>query len=680
MAKQATEQEKEQAAQVAVHKLWRRNIDSAKDRRALWEAWVSICENFAAGNHRVVLTREGNFEEVPVEIGVIWRTINLWPSTLAVITSRLTANSPRWHPKKSELENVSDAEIDAANAALQNIWDGSGDINKSLKKSTKRAVPKAWKQGHVWAYCRFDSDLDLPVMEIYEAWRVYSDPSASDISEKQWVCIALPKSIDWLKMNYPLASVLNDDMADHEVAESGLQKQFIKKKTGHTDEAKGDTVKTIYGFRLVKKEWEEDEIIEEEDGQDDEGVIQYKKVNTGKKVKMEKKIILHEVVIDRDDAPQIVLHREELDYNNLADIFDRFVPSGDDDTEVQPLCMSWVDPSKTINKMHSNAEQYADLFLQGRWIKTRKNLKLPIGNRQGEGIHAQPGELQQMTMQPLPQTTFTILQNALSFFQRVSSVHGVSVGSAPSQIESGKAISTLAHQDKQNTSDSKDEFQMFLQRIGVKMLNLMADNWDEVRSIYKYDEETDETREIKVVGEDFLEQLPEEDRKDVVPLRRFKRVDVEIIPGEFFDDTTRQQLVVDLLAVWKPGQNPIVDKVILSSFDIGVGREIVRELKKLRNPEIMIAEANVMKMLEGEEVKVHSDDAHEFLQKYYAQKGKEFLEAGDQSSASLMNQQAQKHAIYIKKNNGQGGVGTPEAPEDLNELTSTQGEDFGAAA
>lgn len=670
------DQKAEQKQQVAVHGIWRRNIEAAKDNRALWEAWVSICENFAMGNHRTMITADGTFKEVPIELGVIWRTINLWPSTLSVITSRLTANSPRWHPKKSEMENVTDAEIDAANAALQNIWDGSGDINQSLKKKTKRAVPKAWKQGSVLAYSRFDEKLDLPVMDIFESWRVYSDPSSDELGEKQWLCIPQPKSIAWLKINFPLANLLSDDLADNQAAESGLQQQFIKKKTG-ANESSGNTVKTIYGFRIIKKEWEEAELTEEEEGQDEHGVIQYKKVETGKMLKREKVLILHEVLIDRGDAPQIVLHREELDYEKLDEIFTAFVPSGEDTMQAQPLCLTWVDPSKTINKMNSNAEQYIDLFLQGRWIKTRKGLKLPVGNRQGEGIHANPGELQQMNMLPLPSTHFTHLQNSLDFFQRVSAVHGVSVGSAPAQIESGKAISTLAHQDKQNSADSVDEFKMFLQSIAIKSLRLMADNWSEVRTIYKYDEETDMTREIKVIGEDFAGNLSKEEQKGVVKLRRFSRVDIDIVPGEFFDDTSRQQMIVDLLQVWKPGMNPIVDKVILSGFDIGIGREIVRELKKLRNPEIMIAEANIMKLLDGEEVAAHPTDPHEFFQKFYAEKAKEFIEGGDQQSASILNKQAQKHAIIIKQSKGAAGAGTPDAPENLDELTATQGEDFG---
>lgn len=675
MATNQSKAEEQQAIQKAIHAKWKQYINSSKDDRTLWEAWVSICENFAAGNHRVVLTPEGSFKEIPLESGVIYRTINLWPTTLSVITSRLTANSPRWHPKKSELENVSDEEVDAANAALQNIWDGSGDINRSLKKSTKRCVPKAWKQGTVWAYCRFDDKLDLPVMDVYEAWRVYSDPSAHEISEKQWIAICMPKSIDWLKIQYPLAEALNSDQADNQSAESGLQQQFINKKS--RSQKTGNSVKTIYGFRIMQKEWEEDEILEEEDGQDDEGVLQFKSVPTGKKVKKQKVCIVHEVVVDRADAPQIVIHREELDYSNLAELFERFTPSGEEDTNPQPPCLTWVDPSKSINKMYSNAEQYVDLFLQGRWIKTKKGLKLPLGNRQGEGIHAQPGDLQQMPMQPLPNTHFIHQGNAVDFFQRVSSVHGVSVGSAPSNIESGKAISTLAHQDKQNSADSVDEFRMFLQSIAVKMLNLMADNWSEVRSIYKYDSETGDATEMKVIGEDFKDSLPEEEREGVVSLRRFKRIDVDIVPGEFFDDTSRQQMIVDLLSVWKPGQNPIIDKVVLSGFEIGVGRDIVKQLRKLRNPDVMIAEANVMKLLEGAEVPIHPSDPHEFFQKFYAEKAKMFLESGDQESASILNKQAQKHAIILKQQNGVGGAGIPDAPETPEDLIATQGQTFG---
>lgn len=654
----------EKDRQEKVYTKWRSNIELAKDKRPLWEAQVSVCENFAEGNHRVAFTPQGQFKEYPIQAGELWRTVNLWPTTLSVIVSRLTANAPRWNPRKSELEDVTDEEIEAANAALQNIWDGSGDINRSLKKKTKRGIPRAYKQGAILAYYRFDSDLDLPVMDTYQLWDVYADPSADALGDKQWLSIVLPKHIDWLKARYPLAKTLTIDDADNESAESGLKQQFLKKRTGSSKETTG-TIKTIFGFRVENKEWEEEEMKEEDIGQDDNGVMQWKKVPTGEKIKMEKRVIVHEVVLDIGESPMI-LHREELDYQRLDEIFGIFTPSGDDEFYARPPCIDWVDPSKTINKMNSNAEQYIDLFLQGRWVKTKKKLKIPLGNRQGEGIYAQPGDLTQLPLQPLPQTHFTQLQNALNFFQRVSSVNDVSTGSAPAGIESGKAINTLIAADAQNSSPALDEFKMFMQESAVKLLRLMADNWSEVHSIYKYDQDTgDMSEEIRVIGEDFT--APEGEEKPTVKLRRFKRVDVEIIVEQFFTSAARQRMIIDLFAAgWTPGMNPIVDKVILDSFDIGIGREIVKELKKLRNPDLMIVEANVMKLLDGQRVVVHPDDPHQFFKNFYTKKGESFLEAGDEEGARLMNGQAQKHDVFLKR--GAPGVGNPEAPEGMDDV------------
>jgi hypothetical protein len=657
--------EKEVKAQVeAARELsarWRRYIESCKDERPLWEAQVAVCEHFASGNHRVSVSKEGAFKENPVASGEVWRTINLWPIALSVITSRLTANDPRWNPMKTQLSDVSDAEIEAADAALQYMWNGSGDSERSIKREVKRAIPSAYKQGRHLLYMRFDPELDMPVLDSFSLWNVYSDPSSNDLKTKRWLCIILPKHIDWLKDMYPKAKGL-DLQTDSRLAESRMQEQFLRSKTGAAREDK-KTVNTLYGFRLAKEEYDADvwETFEEENLAT--GDIETKRRKKGTEKKM-RTVIIHEVIVESLGEGSPILHRETLEYDSLADIFDSFSPPDEELWHARPPCIDWVDPSKTINSAFSSIEAYIDMFGQGKWIITRKGLQIPVGGRHGQKIYAQPGEIVQMPMHPLPATHFTQLQNGITQFQQISGVHGVTLGQMPSGETSGKALAQASALDEQNSANDVQNFQATLERVAVKMLRIMAENWDQVHTIYRYDRPTGESKAIKVIGEKFAGSAEEE---NVTMIRPFKRVDVEIVVGPFFKSIHKQEMLMQVLnAGWEPGMNPVKDRVILDTIDIGVGREIVKELKKLRNPQLMIAEGKALLLQEGEEVPIAQSDPHEFLKEFYAGRAQKALENGDEKTAQIFNQQAQRHSIFIQQ--GLGGIGTPDAPETAEEL------------
>ncbi len=666
------------AEDIAVQKKWRKYINASKDQRVIWEAQVAVCESFAAGNHRVGISQDGHFKEMKLLPGQLWRTLNLWPMTLSVITTRLTANDPRWNPRKAQLEDVSDAEIDAADAALQHIWSGSGDSERSVKRELKRAARSAYKQGRRLLYIRFDKELDLPVLDSYPMWDVYSDPSSEELCKKRWLCIVLPKHIDWLEDTYPAAKEL-DLKGDKRLAESGLQEQYLRSKTGSGKDSK-QTIKTIYGFRIVSKDYEED-IDEEVEEPDDTGAMITKKVQ--KKVKKQKNIILHEVVVETSNGEvSPVIYREEIDYPYLSDIFDSISPRDDEDWHARPPCLDWVDVSKSIDKTYSSIEEYIDMFGQGKWIITRKGLQVPVGGQHGQKIYANPGDIAQLPMSPLPATHFQQFNNAVNQYQQVTGVHGTSLGAMPSGDTSGKALAQASALDEQNSSDDVENFKMCLERVAVKMLRLMADNWDEVHEIYRYDQKTGTNQKIKVIGASHYSpdtgdgeayDGQEEDPKDpVVMIRPFKRIDVEIVVGPFFKSVHKQEMLVQILNTgWQPGMNPVLDRVILDTIDVGVGREMVRELAKLRNPQLMIAEGKALLIAEGETVPVTRSDPHQFLKDFYAKKATEALKNGDQRTASLFNAQAQKHAILMHK--GMGDAGTPEVPQSLEEFMRSQG-------
>ena len=234
------------------------------------------------------------------------------------------------------------------------------------------------------------------------------------------------------------------------------------------------------------------------------------------------------------------------------------------------------------------------------------------------------------------------------------------MGRQSGSAESGVALAQLQALDEQNTSDAVDNFKQFLSRVALKILFQASSNWNKTKTLYKYDKTTKEETGINVIGDRFAASRAQSLTPGTVKMRPFKRLDVEIVIGQFFEKAQKRHEVQGLLqSGWTPGQNPVVDRVILDAYDIGVGREIVDELKALENPEMMIAKGKAAKITQGQSVEVNFDDPHQFLQNFYAGEAEKALEEGDQQAARLLNAQAQRHGAHLQQ--GVGGVGSPEA-------------------
>jgi hypothetical protein len=608
-------------------------LASSKDERTRWEAQVATCMAFQEGNHRVWWDDEGTQHFKEIEDHEVWRTINLVPRALSVIVTRVTANDPRWYPKKSGLENVSRDEISAAAALLEDVWDGEelGDI--SMKKEMKLLIRNSFLQGGGLAYIYFDEDSEMPAMKHFELWDVYSDPSAQELRDKRWLAIALPKSLESIKENENYNKDVRDAIAiDQKLAESGIKDKHIQRITGSREH----NVDTAMAYMM----------FEVEDGN-----------------------IVHRVIVNSDaegeDGEVGVLFKNTMEHPEgkpmtLATNFDIYQPVMRGRFYERPEVTDWIDPQKAINKIHSNIENYIDMFLQGRWLRTDENTEIPRAGVQGQIIDASPGELQNIELQPLPGTTFEYLNQNLIQFEQIAGVHSESMGRQSGSAESGVALAQLQALDEQNSSDAVDNFKSFMSRVGLKLLFQASMNWDKTKTLYKFDSKTGEETPLSVVGGNFSAERPGSIPDGTVNLRPFKKLDVEIIIGEFFSKAQKNERILSLAQTgYQFGANPIMDKVILDGLDIGIGREIVDELEALVNPEVMIAKGKGMKISEGERVEVTLNDPHQFLQNYYAKEAEVKLDEGDQNAATLLNAQAHRHSAHIQQ--GVGGVGSPDA-------------------
>lgn len=631
---------------------WAKRIKTCKDGLALWQAHVSTCMHFANGNHRIWFDEKGMQREKVVQDNEVWRTVNKFPSTLSRIASRMTASQPRWNPVASEMEDVSDEEMDAADAVLQDIWEGDEYGDNALRAKAKFVARESFLQGRVLTYYRFDKETDMPVMDCYSLWDVFSD-SPPDLKDKKWLAIALPKTVDWIKSNPDFDRATRVlATADQRFAESGLKQQYEQKRVGNN--AIQDTEMVYYTFEVVKKgeEPDEEEVTEEDMKKDDK-----------------KKSVIRYQVLCKEGVLQKSI---ELDYPRLSAIFDSYSPVEDGTFYTRPLAADWIDPQKSINKINSSIESYIDNFLQGKWIIRDDTVSIPIAGRQGQKIKDPTGSgVMNIPLQPLPQTHF---QYAAAMERHFQDASGVSEG-AISQIagvgDSGKAIAQLKAIDESNQSDPVDNFSMFLSRSGKKLLRQAADNWSSVRTVYRFDKASRVSTPMKIVGEGSFNK-DNALHEGVTRIRPFKRLDVEIEVGALFKKSQMRQEIKELFQMgWTPGGNPVIDMVILESYTIGYGRNIVRELKKLQNPMLLLAEANSQLITQGKEVIINGTDQHEFLANFYASRAEEMLKGGNQSAATALNAQSQRHRIILQQQGS--GAGSSEMPESLGEMEQMQG-------
>ena len=229
---------------------WNDRIQQSKDEKTRWEAWVATTMGFAAGDQRIWWDDKGIMHTKEVEKNEIWRTVNLFPSSLGIIASRLTADEPRWNPKAGQLEGVTREEVMAADAALQNVYEESSQNDFSVRDTMKLVIRHAYLQGGGLVYLPFDEDLGMPVIQHLSLWDVYSDPSSQFLSKKRWLVYCVPKSLEWIEAQKKFKK--KDRMglqADNKLAESGLQAMHLQRQMGRTN-TQAKTIMCKYCFMV----------------------------------------------------------------------------------------------------------------------------------------------------------------------------------------------------------------------------------------------------------------------------------------------------------------------------------------------------------------------------------------------------------------------------------------------
>lgn len=616
---------------------WESRINAARDVRTMWEPQVATTSHFAAGIHNIWWDLKGNMRTKVVQPNEIFRIINLMPVYLNILQARLTANDPRWNPERAPGNDRSTTvnEKHAATALLSAVWEAHDRGDLFLKRIMKRAIRFGYLEGGSIAYNRYDEVSNMPVVDLFSMWDCYADTSAEDLYNKGFISFIIPKSMEWIKRQAEEGAngkegqgwsqeVIKKLEPDGIIAGSDLKKQFMQRKNGGAGRFAQKTVALRYCFEYGSNG------------------------------------IRFSIV-----SPQGELFAEDLTaHNSLCDLFTVFHPVDTGDFYCRPPTMDWIDPQKTVNKLYSNIESYIDTFGYGKWILENENVIVPVAGATGQKIYANDGEVKMLEMLPLPNTHFMHLNGAIARYEQIAGVHGESQGRLTGSADSGKAIAQLQALDEQNSTDAVDNFKSFLQQVGQKVLRDAAANWTTTKTLYRYDRITGRQTELKVIGQKAYNERKYKD-KDTMALVPFERMNVKMVIGSYSSESQRRAELKDLLSIWQPGMNRVQDRVLLplimDAYDIGVGQDIVEELRKLEQPDQMIAEGNSMKIADGDKVVIHKDDPHQFLANYYATRAKEFEQGGDLESAKALNSQASLHNTFVQA--GKGTAGSPEVPE-----------------
>lgn len=539
-------------------------LTEAKSIRVQWEAWVATVQNFYDGNHREWWTDKGELIRKPMMDGEVWRTINLFPGAEDNRQNRLTRNEPQWHVKQGYGVVASQEDLDVANAYLQTIY-----RTLNWKDDIKQIIAYGDKRGSCPTVIGWDSTTQTPTITYYDTWDFYPDPTSPNPEGWQWLICSVPKGLDEIRAREDFdADKRQNVQPDGRYAQSGLKDQLERQRNG----GKTSMQQCLLLQYFVKTK---------------EGIMQYYIV-----------------------GKELMKKPELLPYKGFEDFIDIYKPRNTERFYERPPMSDWVDPQKSVNKTFSNIEWYIDIALQGRWRRSYKDIPPPVGGIQGQIWEAAIGDIEQFPMIPLPQTHFQHLEMALRQFENVSQVHSESYGRLSGSGDiSGVGINSIQIADQQNSAMAVDRLKTFLSRIAVKVLAVAAKNL-KITTPIVVEQSPGQTVRMDVLGEDArsLRDLP----NDVLFVKPFDNIDVEIIVGSAYSDFQAQDTVLNFIkAGYEPGKNPITDRMVTTFWRVGNQREVTKMLEDFRDPDRMIAAGENFKMRNGDLITPNVADNHQ---------------------------------------------------------------------
>lgn len=536
-------------------------LKQAKDYRNVWEIRSYVNESFYEWNHRVVFdTVSKQLVNLPLKSDnefYIWKIRKL----VRWVKNMITKNDPRWHPRSSRSQKISDDEIKVASSILQELYKEE-HIKDKIKDLLTHSLTKTIWWAYVW-YCDKKDDIDI---YIEDPFNIYTAPDWRlewPVFVWKYMIRTIRKSLTDIKnsdiyKNWPFKDDLKNISAEMKQAESDKKDMILSQSfTVPVDENWWAIVKELYIMERVKNAKSkklEDNLSSEEDALTQDQEIGEDKIRVRLITKVWD-IIIRDELTEFEQFPFIAYQPER---NKWLLYF-----------------QSWIEPlislNKALNDWYSNRADWLDKFAKGRYIVQKWSKFSIIKWRNWQVVEYTWSRPVVQETWSLPNEVNIHMNETERYMEDIWGIHSESTWRLSGWAISWVAIAQLQASDNNNVSEPVDNLKTFMEEMAYRILDL-ASRFYNLRQI-----QIEGWEEKSIVGEQVAnssEQMADSKLAEwIIRIKPIRAIEVEIVPWSAFSDLQARQDLVELRWLWVA----IPDSLIIDTYKLWNTAQIIQD-------------------------------------------------------------------------------------------------------
>lgn len=428
------------------------------------------------------------------------------------VRGAVTRYQPQWDVDAYPYGKITEPELKLIGNFLSQLWQKLG-----MKKKIKETVLYGMACGAGIVQYGFDDMADDGEGELWvdvlDSYDVYVDANCSgDLDKARYVIKTVKRPTDEIE-NDP-AYFNNKDLASDNKVSPSEYKQMLESKINPQYNSSVDM-----GTTMIYEIWCRDSKRED-------------KINIITILPEQKRLIGFQET-DLDEF-QFEAYQPDINPN-------RFYGEG--------WIKNLVPLQRALNYLERNALEYNALMSKGRFVTTPNSGVKIITNENGQIIKKNLNtQFEQLDMKPLSSTVWTQASNIMKYMQDIGASNEAFMGRAPTGVTSGVALETLVANNMVNLADLTDNLEIFLGRLGTKLLRLGYENYSTTKE-FKVKDDKGVFKTVKIVGKIGQEMgLADNNVEDVVALPENPQVRVVINSGLAFTKSGKQENLLKLRA------------------------------------------------------------------------------------------------------------------------------------
>jgi len=310
----------------------------------------------------------------------------------------------------------------------------------------------------------------------------------------------------------------------------------------------------------------------------------------------------------------------------------------------------WQKLQKAYNVISKHLDWYwKRIFFQKKWwvlaVRWLSDTMSELANV--DAIIEHTWETPQTYQPPQIDNSFTYIQQILDVAMQNSVwVHNATLWTV--EWRSGIQMAQAQQWDKQNIIDMIQNYKEWIQGLAKIILYLYSNKLD-IDLVLEY-----EWLNLRVIWQKEYALLDSiwVDVSWLMPIKFFSRLEVEIIPWDFFTQSYLTNKLIELKSMWIP----IPDEVLLQSiktWDVGMllrKYDLLQEQETQKDPDIDIAQWENKKLWQGSNVAVNTTDKHKVHIIIHSELLKQIKEAKQQEVLLQLQQQGIKPTDEVLQN------------------------------